>query len=462
MQDTDLAQKRILLLGLGVENRAVGQYLSDRGIPFSAADATASPQLAELRQAWGGVAEAWHLGPGYLEAVSRYSLIFRTPGMHPSHPILAGARGRGAAVWSQARLFMDRCPAPITGITGTKGKGTTARLLECMLKAGHPGGVWVGGNIGTPPLSFLDRIAPTDAVVLELSSFQLQDLDRSPQVAVLLSVTGDHLDWHGSVAEYAEAKSAICRHQGAGDVVVADAACPASLRLARRSLGRQFQFGPPAAVHTGVCVCGDRLEWHSPEAPAQDLLEAAELAAPGRHNLANAAAAATAALVMGAPAGAVRAGAGRFRPLPHRLEPVGRVDGVTYCNDSLATNPDAAVAALEAFDEPVVLIAGGSSKGANFTDLAGAVAARQVRAVVLLGEEGQRLAGELAAAGYRGEVVRAAGTMAEAVGAARGRARPGDVVLLSPACASFGMFRDYAERGAAFTAAVRALGGETA
>ena len=459
MQDTDLAEKRILLLGLGVENRAVGQFLVDGGIPFSAADATATPQLAELRQAWGEAAEAWHLGPGYLEAVDGYSLIFRTPGMHPSHPVLARARARGAAVWSQTRLFLDRCPAPTVGITGTKGKGTTARLLECMLRADHPGSLWVGGNIGTPPLCFLDRIAPTETVVLELSSFQLQDLDRSPHVAVLLSVTRDHLDWHGSAAEYAEAKSAICRHQGPDDLVVADAACPASLRLARRSPGRQLQFGPAAGVRDGVCVRGDRLEWRPPEGAAQDLLGAVDVRAPGRHNLANAAAAAAAALAMGVPAAAVRAGAGQFQPLPHRLEPVGSLDGVTYYNDSLATNPDAALAALETFEEPVVLIAGGSSKGADFTDLAAAVAARRVRAVVLQGEEGEHLAGALARAGYAGEVVCTAPGMPAAVGSARRRARPGDVVLLSPACASFGMFRDYAERGAAFATAVRALAG---
>lgn len=456
--DTELTGRHILLLGLGVENRAVGHYLAACGLSFSVADVNQSPDLEEGDGTWEQAVESWHLGPQYLEGVEQGDLIFRTPGMHPDHPALARARRRGAQVSSQTRLFLSRCPAPVVGITGTKGKGSTASLLECMLRAGHPGSVWLGGNIGTPPLSFLDRIAPDDAVVLELSSFQLQDLDRSPQVAVVLSVTEDHLDWHGSVAEYTEAKSAICRFQTPADLVVADAACPTSMDLARRSDGRQMQFGPPEAVRVGVSVDETGLMWHPAAGEPDALLAADAMPAPGRHNLVNAAAAAAAALAMGVPQAAVRSGVARFRPLPHRLEPVGHLNGVGYWNDSLATNPDAVLAALATFETPLVLIAGGASKAADFRELAEQVTGRQVRAVVLLGDEGERLGRALTAAGFAGDIDLSPQTMEEAVAAARQRARRGDAVLLSPACASFGMYRNYAERGAAFIAAARDLG----
>jgi len=458
----ELEGRRILLLGMGVENRAVAQYLAGLGLRFAAADAaSALPEPAP--SPWRDAVEAWHLGPGYLEAAADYDLVFRTPGLHPGHPALARAREGGAEVVSQTRLFLERCPATVVGITGTKGKGTTARLLECMLQAADRGPVWVGGNIGTPPLSFLDRLGGGDTVVLELSSFQLQDLDRSPQVAVILSVTADHLDWHASVAEYAEAKGALCRYQGPGDAVVADAGCAASVRLARCSSGRQFRFGGSAQVSgevSGVVLVeGDSAVWQAPGEAPQALLRAGDVRAPGRHNLLNAAAAAAAALALETPVAAIRAGARRFEPLPHRLELVGSWGGVTYCNDSLATNPDATRAALAAFEEPVVLIAGGSSKGADFAPLAAAISRRQVRAVVPMGDEAVPLARALANAGFAGTVAPQVPSMAAAVRAARRLARAGDVVLLSPACASFGLFRDYAERGEAFAAEVRSQAG---
>ncbi|MFH1572066.1 MAG: UDP-N-acetylmuramoyl-L-alanine--D-glutamate ligase [Gemmatimonadota bacterium] len=457
MQRTELTGRRILLLGLGVENQAVGRFLRGCGIPFGAADAAPEGRLEGLRREWADGVDSWVLGPGYLDGLDGWEVIFRTPGVHPRHPALERARRAGALVTSQTRLFLERCPATVVGITGTKGKGTTARLLEGMLQGGAWRRVWVAGNIGTPPISFADEVTAADIVVLELSSFQLQDLDRSPPIAVLLSVTRDHLDYHGSVAEYAEAKGALCRHQDESGIAVVDGECPAAVRLGARSRGRQRPFGLAGTGGPGVHLRAGRLRWCPEEGGEVDLFGPEDVPAPGRHNLANAAAAAGAALSAGVAPAAVAAGLRLFRPLPHRLERIAEIDGVTYYDDSLATNPDAALAALRAFDGPVILIAGGSPKGADFRDLAAAAATRSVRAVILLGQEGARLDAALAAQpGFAGEVVRDCGSMVAAVAAARVRARAGDVVLLSPACASFGMFRNYAERGDAFQRAVRA------
>ncbi|MCY3762899.1 MAG: UDP-N-acetylmuramoyl-L-alanine--D-glutamate ligase [Gemmatimonadetes bacterium] len=454
MNDKELEEKRIALLGMGVENRSVGRYLAERGIGFSVCDARTEEELPDASE-WVHLTRSWHLGPDYLDGLDEFDLLFRTPGISPLNPALVRAREAGASLHSQTRLFLERCPAAVVGITGTKGKGTTCSLLFEMLRDGPYGQVWLGGNMGTPPVDFLDDISASDLVILELSSFQLQDLDRSPAVSVVLNITPDHLDYHADLDEYVKAKKSICRYQSADDTLIVDADCGTASRFAGDSPARPMEFSMSGPVEAGAFLEGGRL-WARPfNAEAVPLCHASDLKLRGRHNVANALAAAAAAVAVGAPAGRLAPRLRSFPGLEHRLEHVATRNGVAFCNDSLATTPEAALAAVASFDEPVLLIAGGSSKGADFTALARGIADRGVKALILLvGEEGQRLADAVRACGYSGEIVPGCQGVAEAVAAAMQRAAPGDVVLLSPACASFGMFASYAERGAKFKEAV--------
>ncbi|MBI2506253.1 MAG: UDP-N-acetylmuramoyl-L-alanine--D-glutamate ligase [Candidatus Latescibacteria bacterium] len=448
----ELTGKRMALLGLGVENQALGEYLLSKGLRFSVCDRQAE---VAIRPLWADQVEEWRLGPDYLERLEDFDLIWRTPGISPLRPELQQAQRVGAQISSQTRLFVALCPCPILGVTATKGKGTTSPIIARILREARGKGVRLGGNIGLPPISFLEELQPVDLVVLELSSFQLQDLDQSPQIAVVVNLTQDHLDYHASREEYLEAKRNICRHQQAGDVLVVNQDCAQARGLAVGHRAAVWTFSTAGPVEQGAWVEEGSLWLRRPGVGREELCRAEEIPLRGRHNWENTAAAATAAAVAVASAAEIRAGSLGFEGLAHRLERVGEYGGVCYYNDSLATTPDAAVAALQAFDEPLVLIAGGCSKGADFSVLGKQLTIGRVKAVVLLGEEGERIARAALQAGYGGELVRSCQDMEEAVAQARQRAQPGEVVLLSPACASFGIFANYQDRGEQFKRAAR-------
>jgi len=454
----ELGQRRISLLGLGVENRALARFLLSRNIPFSVCDRREPEDLDALWREYGDQAEEWCLGPRYLEGLERFQVIFRTPGISALRPELRRARAQGVQLSSQTRLFAALSPAPVLGVTGTKGKGTTTALAVEMLRDGPYRQVFSGGNIGLPPIAFLDELTEGDLVVLELSSFQLQDWDRSPHIALVLSVTCDHLDYHADRDEYVAAKRTLCRFQTADDYLIVDQDCLQARSFAAGSPACLLAFSAAAEVEAGAWVEGDRLWLRRPGGPKESICLLADIPLPGRHNWSNAAAGAAAAAVAGASTALIAAGLRRFQGLEHRLERVGEYEGVTYYNDSLATMPEATMAAIQAFSQPLVLIAGGSSKRADFAALGALIASRRVKAVILMGEEGRRIAAAIArAGGCAGEVVVGCANMAAAVAAARSFAQAGDVVLLSPACASFDMFASYQDRGEQFKCLVRDL-----
>ena len=453
-----LRDSSVALLGLGVENQALGRYLLERDCRFSVCDV--GPQrLGPLREAWGSRVVEWRLGSGYLEGLERFEVVFRTPGISPRRPELAAVARRGTRVWSQTALFFDLVAAPVLAVTGTKGKGTTVSLVAKMLADGPYRRVEVGGNIGVPPIEFVDRLGVGDLAILELSSFQLQDLAVSPAIAVLLEVTPDHLDYHADMEEYANAKAAIARHQSPADWIVFNRDCQRGAAIAAESPGRKLAVSTHGAVERGVWADDTHLRRRLDGDGDEILLRVDEVRLRGRHNLANVAAAAAAASAAAERAGAqmpvtaLRRTVSCFGGLSHRLEVVGERNGVTFINDSLGTTPVAAAAAVRAFDEPVVLIAGGASKGAEFAALAAALRERRPRALILIGQEAARIeAAVRKAGGIEAETVRG-DSMTAAVAAAARLARPGDVVLLSPGCASFDMFANYADRGAQFAAA---------
>ncbi|ADU50477.1 UDP-N-acetylmuramoylalanine/D-glutamate ligase [Thermaerobacter marianensis DSM 12885] len=481
--DSSVVPGPVAVVGLGRSNRALVRYLLARGVPVVGCDRQppdqADPEIRALREA--GV--ELHLGPDYLRVLRErpFATVFLTPGMKKDLPEIRAARAAGAQIRGEIDLFLERCRAKVIGVTGSAGKTTTTSLIgEGLRRATAPGGplegrpVYVGGNIGRPLIEEVDRIPPEALVVLELSSFQLELCHRAPQVAVYLNLRPNHLDVHGSMEAYAAAKSRIVALQAAEGWAVLNGDDPAPAGLAPRAPGRVAIFAASARVARQLAeqeagrrggpvraayLAGEHLAvWDGQE--ERCVLDGRAMVLRGAHNRLNALAAILAGWVAGAPPEAMAEAAAAFRGVEHRLELVREVDGVRYYNDSIATAPDRTLAALEAFTEPVVLIAGGYDKGIPFDPLGPAVC-RRARAVVLLGKTAgaiQRVIEEAAAREGRRPVVRRVGSLEEAVAEARRLARPGDVVLLSPACASYDMFRDYVERGQRFKELVRALG----
>ena len=369
---------------------------------------------------------------GELAPVDGLTALVKSPGVPGEAPQVAAARAAGVPVWSEVELAARMMPEnPIAGVTGTNGKTTTTQLLGAMMRAG---GIEteVAGNVGRALTELPGRVAPGTWIACELSSFQLEDIDRFRcRAAVILNVTPDHLDRHGSMDEYVRCKLRILENQVPGDTAVLNGDDPVLRRADLPGAGTRawFSAGEPGP-----------LDW-----------EHARLR--GQHNLENAVAAAAAARAAGASDAAVNAALREFDPPPHRLQPVAAARGVEWVNDSKATNPDATVKALTAFDHGVHLILGGSLKGASFSGMAAAVAAGPVARSYLIGASAGAIAAALDAAGA-GYVQ--CGTLERAVAEASAAAVAGDTVLLSPACASFDQFRDYEQRGERFAELARA------
>ena len=412
--------RRAVVLGLARSGRAAALALRRRGVEVVAVDRDPSVDAGEVAAAGAEV----RLGEVGEEVLAGADVLVKSPGVPGEVPLVAAARAGGVPVWSEVELGARLFPAnPILGVTGTNGKTTTTELLGAIFRAaGRP--VEVAGNVGAP----VTGLSPAaDAwLVLELSSFQLEDVhELRPRVGVLLNLEPDHLDRHGDLEAYREAKLRLFARQGDGDSAVVPRG-----------------FGPlPGAGRLVEFDRGDPL-------PAEPLI-------PGPHNRENAAAATAAARAAGIDDDVIAAALRSFPGVPHRLEPVGEVGGVRFVNDSKATNTAAARRALTAFDAPLHLILGGSDKGEGFSEFAEDVAEADVTGVYLIGETAPALAEALGAAGVP---FRHCGTLEVAVAAAARAAAPGEVVLLSPASASFDQFANFEVRGDAFRELVRRLG----
>ena len=359
-------------------------------------------------------------------------------------------------------LFFRLCPAPILGVTGTKGKTTTTSLCAAMLTAWRSDTI-VAGNMGVSALERLPNIAPTTPVVIELSSWQLEGLAEyglSPHVAVVTNLSPDHLNRYGTMDDYAEAKRGIVRAQGGHDFAILNRDDTIIWGFREATPARILPFGVADAGGDGAWLAGGDLRWRF--GGAEYAAPRAALRLHGEHNALNALAAGLAALALGAPFAAVEGGLARFTGVRDRLESLGEIAGVEYINDTTATAPAAAAAAVAAMTRPTILIAGGSEKRTDFADFAAAVAPRVKAIVTLRGAATPRLTASLIAAGLDpARVYGPEGSMEEGVSRATALAVAGDVVLLSPACASFGMFRNEFHRGDTFRAAVAVLAAPT-
>lgn len=425
---------KVAIAGFGVEGRSNYRYFAALGHETTIVDERTTlddvPENAKTI-----------LGPGVFENLDGFDMVVRTASLAPRKIKTNGK------VWSATNEFFQQCSALIIGVTGSKGKGTVVSLIASMLRAGGKT-VHLVGNIGVPALDELEKIQAGDFVVYELSSFQLWDLQKSPHIAVVNMIEVDHLDIHADFDDYITAKSMIAKYQTADDVVVYYANNEYSRQIAEQSAGLKL---PTPSRETARVQ--DGMFWYG----SQQLCSTDTLQLPGPHNINNACLAITAVWQVMRDIVAVETGLRSFTGLPHRLKFVREVNGVNYYDDSIATTPGSAIAAIKSFDEPKVMIVGGSPKGADFAELASLAGERHVRRMLLIGEEADRIEILLEAEGVPTQNLGSNVKMPDIVRAAAEAAQPGDVVLMSPACASFDMFKNYQDRGEQFVAAVEAL-----
>jgi UDP-N-acetylmuramoylalanine--D-glutamate ligase len=369
--------------------------------------------------------------------------------------IISKAGRENLPVTSATKIFFDICPCPIIGVTGTKGKGTTSTLIHEMLrKQGFDS--YLGGNIGIPPLDFLSKLGRDSRVVLELSSFQLQDMTKSPQIAVVLMVTSEHLDYHRDVEEYVGAKRNILKHQTFSDFAVINKDYPASNESDIYTNGHVYFVSRERDVDHGAYI-RDGLVWFKDKEGEERIISTKDILLPGGHNLENVCAAIVAARLAGVETPNIASVLKEFKGLEHRLELVRLFNGVKYYDDSFSTTPETAIAAIEAFEEPEILILGGSSKNSDFSELGKTIReAKNIKAIIGIGEEWPKIKAQIGRLPNT-HIIEDATNMEQIVKAAKILGEVGDVVILSPACASFDMFKNYKERGNRFKEYVNAL-----
>jgi UDP-N-acetylmuramoylalanine--D-glutamate ligase len=456
----ELQRHRVALIGLGLSHEALARFLAGAGVAVTVFDRKPADSLAARMDRLAGLPVDYRLGDDYRRGWDEFDTIFVTPGARPDDPLIGRAQARGAILSSETELFLMLCPAPVLGITGSAGKTTTTALTGAILEAaGVP--VRVGGNIGRPLIADVLDITPAEQIVLELSSFQLELLTISPEIAVLLNLRPNHLDAHGTLEAYIAAKANIFRHQPPGCWAVFSADDPLTRRLGENRGTRVAWFSARGPVERGAYLEGGRVWIAGRQTP---VCEATDLFLPGRHNLENLLAAAAAASLAGAGAEAVARAAREFKGVPHRLELVGEVAGVRYVNDSIATAPDRTAAALDTVKGPILLILGGYDKKVGFEELAAKIVQDgNVRRVFLTGATGatieQAIRQAEMALGQAAPPWERYPSYGELLPAVVRAARPGDTVLLSPACASFDSFANFEERGDLFRRFVASLPG---
>jgi UDP-N-acetylmuramoylalanine--D-glutamate ligase len=445
---------RVLILGAARQGLALARYLVRSGAEVTLNDQRSVEQLAEAQRAMQDYAVRWVVGEHPLSLLDTTDLVCLSGGVPLTLPIVVEAEKRGLPVSNDSQIFMEVVPCRVVGITGSAGKTTTTTLVGRMAQAEiqAPRRAWVGGNIGLPLIDFVEQISPDDLVILELSSFQLEQMTVSPQVAAVLNITPNHLDRHGTLEAYAAAKAHILNYQTANDIAVLGREEPGSWALAKQVLGQVISFGiyPLEPGQRGTFVKEGWVCWtngvQEERLIAQDLIQLR-----GQHNLMNVAAACAIARAAGFSTTSMAAGITGFGGVSHRLELVREWRGVKWYNDSIATAPERTMAALRSFNEPLVLLLGGRDKKLPWSDLADLIRER-VDHVVVFGEAANLIAEALGdmPSGKRPYSLTHCSGLHEAVQATAAIVEKGDVVLLSPGCTSFDEFKDFEERGRRF------------
>jgi UDP-N-acetylmuramoylalanine--D-glutamate ligase len=447
----DVTGKRVIVLGFARQGKALARWLPGQGAQVTVTDGKSLAALGVDPADYPGVDFA--MGEHPPELLDDADLLCVSGGVPLTIPFVQDAVARDIQLTNDAQIFLERCPAPVIGVTGSAGKTTTTTLIGKMLAdAGYK--TWVGGNIGDVLLDDLDKIGPEDRVVMELSSFQLELMTNSPGTAAVLNITPNHLDRHGTMEAYTAAKANIVAHQGEGDVAVLGYDDGGSYGLRDDVAGDLVWFSAESMVSDGAFLMGERLMLvgaANPTGGAQVICERAEIPLRGPHNVLNVLAACAVAGTSGVPVEVMAETIRTFDGVEHRLERVRVVDGVTYVNDSIATAPERVLAALRSYEEPLVLLLGGADKKLPWDEML-TLAQTKARQIIAFGGS----AGDIVARQGGADVVRVE-TLDEAVAAARKVAQTGDVVLLSPGGTSYDAYPDFAARGVHFRELVGAL-----
>lgn len=444
---SSLKDKKVAVLGLGVSNRPLVRLLLEFGCSVVGCDKTPRENLDEEVMMLESIGCKLHVGENYLDGVEA-DVVFRTPGMHPGNPAIVALRDRGAQITSEMEVFFEVCPCHLIAVTGSDGKTTTTTLISEMLKAAGKT-VWLGGNIGTPLLPLVRKMQPEDFAVVELSSFQLMDMTRSPERALITNLAPNHLDIHKDMDEYVEAKKNIFRYQDAQGLLVLNA--DNEITASFRGNGTTRFFSRQGDAH--VCLKNGMICREG-----QPVLPVADILIPGVHNVENYMAAI--AMVEGlAGDDVVRQVAKTFGGVEHRIELVRVKDGVKFYNDSIASSPSRTIAGLRSFPEKVILIAGGYDKHIPY-DVLGTEICAHVKKLFLGGATGEKIRQAVINCPEYDpstlEIVNC-GSFEPAVRAAAQAAKPGDVVLMSPASAAFDQFKNFMVRGDFYKKLVKEL-----
>jgi len=450
----DLKDKKVLVVGLARTGAAAVQFLSKRGAKVKVSDAKTAAELAPFLGPLKGLSVEWELG-GHTESFfADADLIVMSPGVPLNLPAVKKSRAQGIPVIGEVELAFRFLRRPLIAITGTNGKTTTTTLIGEMLK-GSGKKVFVGGNIGNPLISYVEGPQDDDWVVAEISSFQLEGVSEfRPKISALLNLTEDHLDRYETFEDYAAVKERIFAKQKKEDYALLNADDPLTFALTRRLEPQVLLFSARRDVSFGSFLTPEGIIFQGPNGNGtRERFELSRLKIKGAHNVENLMAAIAVGKMCGCPREALQRVMDEFPGIEHRLEWVRRLDGVSYFNDSKGTNVGSVVKSLQSFEEPVLLVAGGKDKGGDYGPLKELIAER-VKGMALIGEAKDRM---FAALGGLTESAKL-GSLEDAVRWARSKARPGEIVLLSPACSSYDMFANYQERGKRFKEIVLGLG----
>lgn len=438
-----IRQKKVVVAGIGVSNMPLIQFLVHCGAQVTACDKKEEKQIAGI-PLLKNLGVTVQCGDSYLDHL-QCDYFFRTPGMHPELSEIQRLRENGAVITSEMELFFSLCPAQIIAVTGSDGKTTTTTLIfKILQQAGYQ--CWLGGNIGKPLIGEVEQIQPEDKVVVELSSFQLTTMKQSPSIAVMTNITPNHLDWHSSMDEYILAKQQIFLHQKPGDRVILNYDDAQTRSFAQETPGKSLFFSRKQRLEEGVYFENGAI-WQSQNGELEKILDTDQIRIPGVHNIENYMAAIAAVRHMVSAQDIVTV-AKTFEGVAHRIEFVEEKGGVRFYNDSIASSPTRTAAALNAFDEKVILIAGGYDKKIPFDDL-GKLIQQRVKCLVLNGATSGKIKSAVETAGDAVPIFLCK-DLQHAVQKAYEQAAEGDVVLLSPACASFDQFPNFEHRGNAF------------
>lgn len=453
-----IKDKRVAVLGIGISNTPLIKYLAEMKVDVTAFDMAEEEKLTKSLDYLKGFEVKYSLGKDYLKNLQGFDVIFKTPLVRFDIPELVRERENGALITSEMEVFMELCPAKVFAVTGSDGKTTTTTLIYNILKEeGY--NCWLGGNIGNPLLSRIDEVKETDMVVLELSSFQLQTMKISPQVAVITNLSPNHLDVHKSFEEYIDAKKNIFRFQSTQDMLVLNYDNIITREFATEAKGCVEYFSRAGSLDKGAFL-KDGILVYKNRGVETELVKASEILIPGEHNIENFLAAITAVIEYVKPE-AIQRVATTFKGVEHRIQMIRELKGIRFYNSSIDSSPSRTMAALRSFKQRVILIAGGKDKNIPYDDM-GPVLVEKVKGLILIGPTGPKiekaLKDEVQRTGKGKDIpVIYCNTYEEVVRKAYSMAVTGDIVLLSPASTSFDMFRNFEERGNKFKEIVNTL-----